>query len=176
MSLHRAFDEVLAMLFPKEGDRAAIEDVTMGEEPIGMGFPGEQFDIRCAECSGTMRLRPSKHGLFYGCENYPTCSCALGAHPNGAPKGIPGDASTRRARKLAHRIFDRLWREEEGHKPRMTRAQAYAWMRRTLKLTEDEAHIAKFQTELCETLIAAVKKKYPGVMNVWDRVTLDDDD
>lgn len=27
----------------------------------------------CPECGGVLSLRRSKHGLFLGCENYPTC-------------------------------------------------------------------------------------------------------
>ena len=27
----------------------------------------------CPECGGSLSLRKSKHGLFLGCENYPTC-------------------------------------------------------------------------------------------------------
>jgi hypothetical protein len=122
-----------------------------------------------------MRLRTSKRGLFYGCETFPACRASHGAFPDGRPMGIPGDKDTKKARILAHRIFDRLWKAEDGHEPRMTRAQAYAWMQKALKLSSGDAHIARFSVAQCNALIAAVKKKYPGTMNVWDRLTLDKD-
>ena len=169
-------DEVLDAIFPpKEGVLPAVEDVTMGVEPIGLGFPGERFDIPCPECKGVLRLRMSKRGLLYGCETFPTCKASHGAYPDGRPMGIPGDKATKKARILAHRIFDRLWKREEGRDPRMSRPQAYAWMQKALKLTSAEAHIGMFTIEQCNQLIEAVKKKYPGCMTAWDRLTLEQD-
>ena len=173
----RLTDEELDALFhrPKEGELSAVEEVTMGEYPIGLGFPGEVFDLRCPECPHLLRLRTSKNGLFYGCHDYPLCKASHGAHNDGRPMGIPGDKATKKARILAHRIFDRLWKEEPGHAPRMTRNQAYVWVRKTLGLSDKEAHIGRFTIEQCNALIEAVKLKYPGVQNAWDRLGADED-
>lgn len=168
---------MIASIFPpKPGELPAVETVTMGEEPLGLGFPGERFDLACPEGPHLMRLKMSKHGIFYGCENYPECQASHGAYPDGRPMGIPGDKATKKARVIAHRIFDRLWKREEGREPRMTRTQAYAWMQRQLKLTSDEAHLGRFTSEQCQQLIEAVKEKYPGCMTAWDRLTRDRDD
>jgi hypothetical protein len=56
----------------------------------------------------------------------------------------------------------------------MTRAQAYAWMRRTMKLTEAEAHILLFGVEQCESLAKLVKQRLPELRNDWDRLREDD--
>jgi ssDNA-binding Zn-finger/Zn-ribbon topoisomerase 1 len=155
--------------------KAAAEDISLRDEAIGLGFPNERFDLMCPECGLPMRLRTSKHGLFYGCTGYPTCKACHGAYNDGRPKGTPGDKDTRRARVFAHRIFDRLWKKTGEEKARMTRAQAYAWMRKALKLSESEAHIGMLTTEQCQKLVAAIYKKFPGVRNVWDKLAGDKD-
>lgn len=148
-----------------------IEDVTFETCPIGTGLPGERFDLKCPECGGDLRLRRSKHGVFYGCINWTTgCKGSHGAHPDGRPLGSPADAATKKARIQAHRVFDRLWQEHGGTPPRMTRAQAYVWMRRVMKMSDSDAHIGRFTAEQCNRLIELVKKRYPGVQTVWDRL------
>lgn len=91
--------------------------------------------LPCPECHGSLRLRPSKHGFFYGCSRYPHCRATHGAHPDGAPKGVPGTKADRRARMLAHQEFDKLWRlpgllkgESEGYR----RKSAYGAFRSDL--------------------------------------------
>ena len=98
-----------------------------------------------------MVLRSSKYGKFYGCVRYPKCGSTHGAHDNGDPLGIPGNKETKLARNRAHAAFDPIWKE--GH---MGRRQAYAWMQWRMGLTEDEAHVAKFDVGLCEKLIQTV--------------------
>jgi len=153
----------------------AADDIGFRDEKIGLGFPNERFDLKCPECGAMMKLRNSKHGLFYGCEKYPACKASHGAYNDGRPKGTPGDKETRKARIHAHRIFDRLWKPKGEEKARMTRSQAYAWMRKGLKLKEDEAHIGKFTVDQCEKLVALVKKKFPGVQTAWDKLASDKD-
>lgn len=165
-------------LFPstRNRDRPSVEEVGLDDrESIGLGLPGELFDLKCPECQGIMRLKRSKHGLFYGCENWPDCQGTHGAHPDGRPLGTPADAKTKRQRIQAHRVFDRLWTPYNGQEPRMTRPQAYTWMRRAMKISEAEAHISRFNTDQCLRLIELVKKKYPGIQTIWDRLGDDDD-
>jgi hypothetical protein len=54
-------------------------------------------------------------------------------------------------RNLAHKTFDPLWQ-----RGRMSRAEAYAWMRRTMGLTAEQAHIGRFGHIQCRALINAV--------------------
>lgn len=114
---------------------------------------GTVLDHPCPECGAQMVLRTSKFGLFYGCEKYPTCQSAHGAHKDGQPLGIPANKATKVARIQAHEDFDRLWKH--GH---MKRKEAYAWMRQAMGMSADDAHIGRFTIEQCEQLRVAVSK------------------
>jgi ssDNA-binding Zn-finger/Zn-ribbon topoisomerase 1 len=164
-------------LFRKPESDIGVKDIGLDDEPIGLGLEGERFDLKCPECGAAMQLRPSKHGLFYGCSTFPECKGTHGAHPDGSPLGIPADKVTKRARIQTHRIFDRLWSDHGETPARMTRGDAYEWMRKAMKLSREEAHIGRFDIDKCDRLQALVKKKYPGVQTVWDRLgTIGDDD
>ena len=110
-----------------------------------------------------MVLRDSKYGLFYGCANFPNCKATVGAHKeSGLPLGTPADKETKAARIDAHDWFDKLWGKgddiPDDFKP-MRRRQAYAWMRRKMDLTKDEAHIGLFNKVQCELVVDLVKSK-----------------
>jgi zinc-finger-containing domain len=92
-------------------------------------------------------------GLFYGCTGWPACKGAHGAHPDGRPLGTPADKATKQARIEAHAAFDRLW---QGEGKRMSRGEAYRWMRKALDLPPAEVHIGRFSKERCVALVKAV--------------------
>jgi len=106
-----------------------------------------------------MELRPSRFGLFYGCTRFPACKATHGAHADGRPLGIPADERTKQARMAAHRLFDRLWKRKT-----MRRKEAYKWMRKTMGMTSDEAHIGRFDQEQCIELITKVHDEYPELV------------
>lgn len=121
-----------------------------------------------------MECRKGREGKpFYGCSRYPDCRGSHGAHLDGRPLGVPADKETRKARIEAHRFFDMLWKPSEGQKPRMTRPQAYAWMRKKLRLTESEAHFSKMGLDQCAEVVRLIKVHYPGVRTYWDRLNDD---
>lgn len=128
-------------------------------------FPGERFDLVCADCGAPLQLRASRQARmspFYGCSKYPSCQSAHSAHPDGRPKGVPGNKETRKARIRAHTVFDQLWKFDSPlKKNRLTRSQAYAWMRMNLGLTRAEAHIGNFDEAQCDRLIQAVLQAFP---------------
>jgi hypothetical protein len=134
-------------------------------------WPGERHDLICPEkdCDGRMVLRSSKHGLFYGCSNYPRCKGSHGAHPDGSPLGTPADKETKRARIRAHFFFDRLW-----HEGIMTRTEAYAMLAEALHVKPIFAHIALMDATMCEVLVDYLKGKYPQIITVYDRLEADD--
>lgn len=103
-----------------------------------------------------MKLRPGRYGHYYACERWPECKGCHGAHPNGEPKGFPGNAATRAARIEAHAAFDELWKHGE-----MTRREAYLWMRAALGMTKRQAHIGKMTEDQCRQLVACVRER-PG--------------
>lgn len=125
----------------------------------------------CGECSSPMRFVQRGEGErgFWGCTRYPECRGTHGAHPDGTPLGKPADAATRQARVRAHAAFDRLW---DGDDAPMARGEAYRWMRYTLGLTKDEAHIAEFEIDRCEELIKACASPTFEVrwVDTWNRV------
>lgn len=119
-------------------------------------YPGERKDLKCGECGKLMRLKPSKHGPFYGCTAWPECDGAHGAHPDGRPMGIPASKQTRRARIQAHMVFDRIWKK--GLKKRH---EAYSWLRKAMSLSRSQAHISAFTEEQCNRLIQVVYRDFP---------------
>lgn len=112
---------------------------------------GSKLEHPCPECGSAMLLRSSKFGLFYGCIEYPKCRAAHGAHPDGTPLGTPADKETKMARIRAHEVFDAIWKRRH-----MSRSEAYAWMQRTMGLSDADAHIGKFTIDQCEELAELV--------------------
>ena len=109
---------------------------------------GTVLDHPCPECGSSMVLRTSKYGLFYGCVEYPKCTSAHGAHKKtGKPLGKPADKKTKLARIRAHASFDQLWKSKH-----MERDDAYTWMQEAMEMSEDEAHIGKFNEDQCDKL------------------------
>jgi ssDNA-binding Zn-finger/Zn-ribbon topoisomerase 1 len=165
-------DDILASLF-RRPDEPVVEDVTMDEPMLTRSiYPCERHDLVCAECGSLMKLRKSEKfdNPFYGCTRFPECKGSHGAHRDGRPLGTPANKATKLARIRAHRVFDLLWHQPGG---RMSRPEAYAWMRRKMRLSEDQAHIGKFSEEQCTKLIEAVREKFPFVKTAWDRINED---
>jgi len=117
------------------------------------GLPEEGPRTIPCPCGAVMQLKDSRHGKFYGCRDWPACDYTHGAHPDGSPLGVPANKETRQARMRAHDAFDTLWKGGG-----MKRREAYRWMQEALGLSEDEAHIGKFDVETCERLIEAVEE------------------
>lgn len=105
--------------------------------------------LACPECGGTLTLKGSRFGPFYGCSGYPSCTVAMGAHPDGKPLGIPGDAATRLARIRAHEAFDALWSKRE----KGSRKRAYRFLQKAMGLSEEACHIAMFDAAQCERVV-----------------------
>jgi len=127
-----------------------------------------------SECGSLMTVRESKGRPFYGCTRVPDCTGTHGAHPDGRPLGTPADKATRKGRIEAHKLFDLLWQAEEKQKPKMTRAKAYAWLRRQMQLSETEAHFSRFSLGQCEEAMRLTKKHYPDVRSLWDKLADED--
>lgn len=131
-------------------------------------FPEGRTDLKCGECQAPMVLVPHNtfSRPFYGCSRYPDCKGTHGAHANGAPLGTPANAATKRARIRAHWAFDQIWKKRfVAH-----RGQAYDWMRKAMKLSQNQAHIGMFTAEQCDELIRLVYRDYPSLIS-HDRYT-----
>lgn len=127
----------------------------------------QQPPIECPECGGWLHLRASRHGLFYGCENFPGCRATHGAHPDGKPLGRPAGPRTKAARIVAHAALDPLWQDAvhlypqppETSKERKkfvhnvrhrARQRLYAWLAERLGVAPEEAHISMMDEATCE--------------------------
>lgn len=118
--------------------------------------------LDCPECGGEMVLRESHkyNRPFYGCINFPQCRATHGAHPDGKPLGIPGDAETKRWRMAAHDALDPLWgRDEEKLHPQIRkryRRSVYWWLGEMLGIhnIKEHCHIGLFNVEQCQQVIA----------------------
>lgn len=117
----------------------------------------------CPECGNDMVLRKSMKfpNPFYGCTQFPYCKATHGAHPDGAPLGIPANKETKEWRIKAHVAFDPKWGREDSRLDKLTkkyrRKAAYNWLARKLGITEvsRDCHIAMFDISRCQEVIAA---------------------
>lgn len=90
-----------------------------------------------------------KEKLFWLCEG---CGGWVGCHPGtDRALGVPASPELRRARSLAHAVFDRLWRNGT-----MTRGEAYGWLASTLRLTPEQAHMGQMDLATCRRVVNAV--------------------
>ena len=125
---------------------------------------GEVVGMPCPEsgCDGTMRLRPSRYGLFYGCTRFPRCKASHGAHPDGRPLGVPATKAVKDARIRAHAAFDPLWQsmpaatKREG---RHNRETMYRWLAEALGIPRDDCHMGTFDEATCERVVALVRAR-----------------
>lgn len=109
----------------------------------------------CPACKIAMTLRFGPYGPFYGCTNFPTCDYLVRVNGDtGECIGEPSDGATREARIEAHKAFDRLWNHFPDKKLRnRARKIAYDWLRKQLKLSEEECHISLFDKNTCQEVI-----------------------
>src|SRR5690606_12490729 len=93
-------------------------------------------ELPCPECGGTLVMKDSKYGKFYGCTNFPKCDGKHSAHQHsGKPMGPPANKETRQWRIKAHAEFDKLWRS------RLTRKDSYKVLAELMGVTAGKAHI-----------------------------------
>lgn len=149
----------------------------------------QQHPVACGDCGASMTLladwdEHSSLALFYGCSRYPECRSTHGAHSDGRPLGVPGDAETRAARIKAHESFDRLWRGAAQMYPdlpetptekvaairrleNVARSRAYAWLADRLRLPVAECHIGKMDATTCELVEALCRTVGPFEVRAW---------
>lgn len=150
--------------------------------------------VACGECGRPMKLvgvwaEDGALGIFYGCSGYPdSCKSTHGAHADGTPYGIPGDAATRAARIRAHDAFDRLWKGApslydlddlpDAQKPgkirslqALARRRAYAWLADRMKLPPESCHIGAFDVVTCELVAMLCARSGPSEVRTWAKAS-----
>lgn len=135
----------------RDGYRDARED-------RGVVVPDQDQEIACPDCGEAMKIRRGKHGVFYGCIDYPACKGTASCDKDGNLKGIPANAETRAARTEAHKCFDQLWKS----KLFKSRAAAYRWLQEAMGLSKDDAHIGKFDQHQCARAARLARDKLRG--------------
>lgn len=142
--------------------RVPLRRLELPQQPAQKLFPGVRHDLECPDCKEAGEVvfmvfrEVSKFGPFYGCPRYPSCKASHGAHPDGAPLGVPANKATKAARVEAHAWFDRLWKGKDGL---MNRRAAYSWMQEAMGMTPEQAHIGNFDVPTCARLVELVKKQ-----------------
>lgn len=114
----------------------------------------------CALCGAPVEFTNNKaiYGRSFGewpmiylCTNA-ECRAFVHCHPGSStPLGTMADSATRRLRKLAHHVFDKLWKDGE-----MTRSDAYTWLAERLGIQRDQCHIGLFDAAQCQRVIDVV--------------------
>jgi hypothetical protein len=86
------------------------------------------------------------------------CQSYVGCHEGtDEPFGTMADERTRKARQLAHEVFDAVWKSGK-----MKRRVAYEWLAKELNLSYAKCHIGMFNVKQCERTINIVFRS--GVM------------
>ena len=141
------------------------EDVGFDDIVPMKKLPEERYNLVCPDCGAPMRLRPTGHygKPFYGCTRWQVgCRANHQANADGSPVGVPANQETRKWRSLAHETFDRLW---EGPEAKMTRHEAYLWLR-----AEGFRTIGQMSVVDCQKLVARLKQVWPEYRTAWDRL------
>lgn len=89
--------------------------------------------------------------IFYRCL---LCDSYVGTHSGtDKPLGRLANAELRKAKQLAHKEFDYLWREKI-----MKRNDAYKWLAQQLCINQSECHIGMFDLVMTNKAVEAVQK------------------
>ena len=120
----------------------------------------------CRYCGGEVRLvsaskvngpaAAARLGIerqsFYQCQN---CNARVGCHPGSTrPLGNLANEALRMKRMEPHHVFASFWKERG-----MSRTQAYKWMAKKMRLSEELAHIGGFEIDRCQKLIKLCEKE-----------------
>ena len=119
----------------------------------------------CRYCGGTVHLVSAtkvygasavrlgiEREVFYQCQN---CNARVGCHGGSKrPLGNLANEALRMKRMETHQVFDSFWKERG-----MSRTQAYKWMAKKLRLSEEFAHIGGFEMDRCQKLIELCEKE-----------------
>lgn len=106
----------------------------------------------CRYCGGKIILT-STNAIYakgnehiYLCTN---CNAYVGCHKGTTrPLGKVANAALRMKRQETHGIFDAFWNTR-----RWSRSDAYAWLSKSMGLSEGDAHIGNFEMDECEQVI-----------------------
>ena len=122
------------------------------------------MDDKCPYCTAPVHCVEAGGRATWECTK---CDARVGCHPNSTrPLGTLADEDLREARMKVHRAFDPMW--QSG---RMSRREAYKWLAKRMRLSEDEGHIGMFDRKRCRAALhvcmRAPKNKRQELMEIW---------
>lgn len=140
------------------GEKPALFE-TNGQKPTPPLAWSMSTESRPPRCCGEVRLTDGKELYshrpdlwekpFWFCEG---CKGYVGCHAGTThPLGTPATAELRRARAIAHRWFDSLWKE--GH---VQRKDAYKMLAEYLGIERKQCHIGQFDYDTCHRVLSFV--------------------
>ena len=100
-----------------------------------------------AKLEDTIKIYKSRsYGMAYICSNYPECDSYVGVHKGtDKPLGRMANKELRKAKSIAHFIFDKLWKSGL-----VRRNEAYEWLAKKLNIKREDCHIGMFDVEMCK--------------------------
>lgn len=116
------------------------------------------YEVTCPLCKRKAELVTSElfYGTDYGNNIYVCrrCDAYVGTHGRSKkPMGSLAWPELRKARRMAHSMFDQMWQRGD-----MTRSRAYAWLGWKLNVPPEKAHIGMFDEEQCKQVwLAALR-------------------
>jgi len=120
---------------------------------------------RCTTCGRNSTLWSTSERLYRGrdygpswvCSGFPACQSWVGCHPDtDIPLGTIAGPELRAARMRAHAAFDPLWKAKfsRGYSKSAARGAGYRWLADALGIKVDDCHMALFDVQACERVIA----------------------
>lgn len=113
--------------------------------------------VICDYCGKQVRFVDSSivYGRHYGKIYYcPDCEAWVGVHKGtDKPLGRLANAELRKQKKIAHAVFDTLWRGKLNGRKR-----AYKWLAEHMGLPIEKTHIGLFDVDQCKQVIDICQK------------------
>lgn len=104
--------------------------------------------MKCPVHNELMKVTQTRFGPRHDC---PRSDCDIACFDG----STPADYVTRQARRVAHSVFDPLWRQ--GHY-KWKRQKLYKKLAKYLDLPKGKCHIGSFDYETCQKVIKFVKE------------------
>lgn len=138
-------------------------------------------DLVCADCGAPLTLRLGRYGRFYGCNRFDETGCKGGvsAFEDGSPKGWPGNAETRTARRhLVERLEQFSLYEQEPADWADRNVQFAGRIRYTTiceilgRNPKDGFSVGQLNKEECEKALEAIDIFMNPEKTRWDHIRL----
>ena len=86
------------------------------------------------------------------------CDAWVGCHKGTeTPLGTFANEELRQWRRLAHSVFDPLWKDKT-----MGRREAYSWLAEKLNISVEETHIGSFDLDKCRAVVRICSERRNG--------------